>query len=298
MTTGDERRVFEVQLRDALAPGHSWSQHVDRIRQLLTNEPTASSMAADLDINIRKFVHDGQVTRFRLHAKGTVNGEPKEKEFEGECRFSEPRVDIASFVVRPAAPRLLFRPPSDKGSQGMEAASEKAVDERKPLIRWAWVVATVLVISAIAGLIGWFAALRRVLEEPANLLDLTVLTAAVGWTAGCGAALRSLMDRYRNGYEFDSGADRVQWPPRAAPVERFSTLIAPTFLGRPLLGAIIGPVTFLTLRIGALAVSGQGPSESEQLAAVVSAMAIAGLAGMFAKSIWDNLNERAKDLFK
>jgi hypothetical protein len=110
------------------------------------------------------------------------------------------------------------------------------------------------------------------------------------------------MDRYRNGFEYDEhdddGVVRRQWPPASPATERFSTLIAPTCLGRPLLGLVVGPVAYFLTQSGASAVLGRSPSSEPDALVLTTAMAISGLAGMFAKSIWDNLNERAQNLFK
>jgi hypothetical protein len=130
------------------------------------------------------------------------------------------------------------------------------------------------------------------------LIHLLWLTVAAGWTGSCAAALRSFLERHGNGFEFD-GLDsvRLQWPQRDKPVERFSATLAPTFLLRPVLGALIAPITFFVLHTGAATFGGSTEFGNPSKAAV-SALATGGLAGMFAKSIWEGLKKRSKDLFK
>ena len=79
--------------------------------------------------------------------------------------------------------------------------------------------------------------------------------------------------------------------------QRFNLNIVPGLVLRPLLGAILAPIAYATIVVGSQVVVGGG-SDVEATRQVLVVLFIAGLFGMFAKSVWENLNERAKTLFQ
>lgn len=187
---------------------------------------------------------------------------------------------------------------ADSVADGVPARAPRG-SARRALLAWALAVFILLPLSSVAGLAASYWSIDRALEHsPVGLLDLLLVTVAVAWTGSSGAALRSAIDRFGNGFEFDSeDGRRAQWPPRPEKTARFSTLMAPGLLARPFLGALIGPIAYLVLRAGAEVVTG-GQQVDDTMRDVVAAAAIAGLVGMFAKSIWEALNKRATALFK
>lgn len=176
---------------------------------------------------------------------------------------------------------------------------------RSRLTRAMWLVAVWLVLVGVAGLVAtlwlaadlWGGSPTSVDDANDDLPRLLVLAALAGATGSTGAALRSFIDRTGNGVEFDNcNGERKQWPEMKAGTQRFNLNIVPGLVLRPLLGAVIAPIAYAVVIVGSQFVVGaDGVSSNSQQVLVV--LFVAGLFGMFAKSVWDNLNKRARHLF-
>ena len=283
MGTDREREALEVVLREAVA---GTGEYADVLATLVAPDPNkGSGSSTQVAVAVIDMVPKGDFHEIRLLRRSVCEGVLHEQHLEGQCRFESPRIAGGSLVL-------------------WVTAAEKPMEprDRLSLRRWALLVGTALTLMATGGAASWYFALREAANAETTIVELLALTAAVGWTGACGAALRTVMERYRQGFEYDEyDGDQVvrrQWPPAPAGTERFSALIAPTCLGRPVLGLVIGPIAYFLTQSGASAVLGRSPTSEPDALALATAMAVSGLAGMFAKSIWDNLNERAQKLFK
>lgn len=116
---------------------------------------------------------------------------------------------------------------------------------------------------------------------------IVVLCIVAGIAGSAGAALLSAAERMAEGWEFSSGG---QWPYKKERKERFSWRMTPLFVVRPLLGGLMGFITYVSI-VGGYFLAVSSPQEAALRPAGMAFFAV--LAGLFAKTFLGKL----KDVF-
>lgn len=293
MPDDPERQVLDQLLQDAALGNGDLAGYLNQLVARSVGRQTDAT-PLPVTVNLLRFVADGDTRLISMRLVIVSDGKPIERILDGQCRFRAPEVLAPSVVLwEHAAPC----PP-------LEIPTTFAAQTRGWKLQYvALLVGVLLAAMTIVGAIGCLLAADAAARSNATLIELIVLTAAAGWTGACGAALRSMMVRYSHGFEYDELDEhgqlrRSQWPSAPDGTERFSALIAPTFLGRPLLGLVVGPIAYFVTQTGASVLLAQPPATAPDSLALMTAIAVSALSGMFVKSIWENLNERSTKLFK
>jgi hypothetical protein len=170
-------------------------------------------------------------------------------------------------------------------STQVTAAETLHAGERKRLTWRFWLVFAYLVILGMFS--GWFTV--------NTALSATSVSVAASLFAGlfgsCVAAFRSCLDRRANGFEDRYGNTT---PDPKATKERFADGMITWFIGRPLLGAAIGAMTYLALKGK---VFGEQLSLDALQANPSRLMFYTWVVGLFAKTVLDLLLDLTKKIF-
>lgn len=233
---------------------------------------------------------------FQLRASGHVGRTRFRTVFGGTC-------DARSAQLKPQTIRVW-----PKGDWDQTSLAAPVGDDAKALRNWAWWVAGGLVVMTALGTIAAWLTVSHLFDTPkTNVLEMLTLAASFGWLGSCLAALRSFIDRSAQGVEYDrlvgdaAGVEiraRAQWPNRPKGTQRFNTYVGRGMLLRPLLGALTAPLAYFALFVVSSTVQFEPLTTTPDSDTGIVLIGISGLAGMFAKTVLDNLNESTKNLFK
>lgn len=268
-----------------------------------------------LRIEVSEYDEDGLTGReFELRASGSVRQKRYRASFAGTGDVTTAQLIPGTIQVwpvpeadEPDEPWWEARPVADEPDATLVEAPGGS--DATSLRRWAVAVPIALVLMSIGGAVAVWLGARDVFDRPTtDVPEMLVLAAAVGWVGSCLAAIRSYIDRSAEGVEYDRRVDhvgddldvvrRAQWPKRPPKTQRFNSNVARGMLLRPLLGALTAPIAYFASFVLAAGVRVEMPASTPDRDVGFALIGIAGLAGLFAKTMLDNLNESTTNLFK
>ncbi len=171
-------------------------------------------------------------------------------------------------------------------ADGLLPGPEVSQDERRRLTYLFWgVIAYLTLLGVLSAEVSITAAL-------ASGVPTAWQCAMAGLLGSCVAAFRSCLDRRANGLEDKFG--NVAPDPKTSK-ERFSDGMVAWFIGRPLLGAVMGTMTLIAIRGHAL---GQSIGYAEFDGNPAKLVFYAWTAGLFTKTLLDLLLGVTKKVFK
>lgn len=156
------------------------------------------------------------------------------------------------------------------------------------LQNWAVGLIGALVVGIAASAVLSVQLLPQAFGQNRDAQQLAWLAVSGGVLGSALAALKSALDRFAAGWEFDDG---VKFP-MSDLKERFLVRMVPWLLARPVLGGVMGLVVYTGVVGGFLIASDTRPGAYSAHGILFLAI----LGGLFAKTLWDRLLEVFKML--